>query len=126
MSTYDLTPRVDEFSDGYYLLTGLTVVPSDDRYVPRMQSEVFEYLNTRYYNKRPVPLLIRHNEAQSHFEVQADDSVPTDEIEVPYELTRDFGVEYPPESEPLLLAKPRHAHHIRNLERVGNNVIDRL
>lgn len=102
-------PDIHSFSDGYYLVNGFYVEPSDDVTHPAIQDHVYAEIQEQYYGQFSTPILFRHNGAQYHFQIEPASSVPSDTIAVPFDLLRDMGIEIVPSQQEFLMAKPGHA-----------------
>jgi len=121
MSIKEPQPDVHPFSDGYYLINGLYVEPSDVE-LPRVQSNVYNELSETYYNGFDIPLIFRHNGAKYHFSVNDDPSVRSDTIEVPYRVVDEMNIEYVPSEQQFLMAKPGHAKIITDFSQSVRSV----
>lgn len=114
MEIVDPMPQVHEFSDGYYLLDGLYVEPSDAVTEPVIQSAVYETLRRELLGDE-MPLLFRHNNTQYHFRIAPSDNVRSDTIEMPFAVVDQMELQHVPAEEQFLLAKQSHATVINEL-----------
>lgn len=117
MSVTEPLPDIREFSEGYYLVRGFFVEPSERVHEPLVNEQTYAWLQEQYYRERSTPILFRKNDAGYHFEIHPREDVAIDVIQMPFELVDDLGLDLPPEETPLMMAKPRHAH---NLYRMSN------
>lgn len=108
-------PQIHEFSDGYYLVSGLFVEPSDTISIPVIQDHVYGQLQDGYYKEHSTPILFRHNGTQYHFRIEPRDGVRSDTIEMPFEVVEEMGIETVPNEQEFLMAKPGHAQTIVEL-----------
>jgi len=115
MSVTEPMPNIHTFSDGYYLVDGLYVEPKEGISSVYIQDHLYARLQDEYYGKMATPILFRHNGAKCHFRIQPADGVPTDTIEVPFEIVDEMGVGHVPTEEQFLMAKPGHARTIVDL-----------
>lgn len=119
MSVVDPMPHIFEFSSAYHLVEGMYVEPNEDIYVPRVQDHLYAYVQEQYYEMRATPITFRHSDAKYHFEVSPSENVRIDTIEMPFEMVTDMNLDRFPDEEHFLLAKPRHAHRLRQIGDVG-------
>lgn len=119
-------PYVHEFSDGYYIVDGLYVEPSEYSSSVRIQDHIYEYLQEEYYGEQNAPVLFRHNGTKCHFRIEPADDVRSDTIEMPFEIVDKMSVETVPIEEQFLMAKPGHAQTIVDLANpdIGGGVGD--
>lgn len=108
-------PQIHEFSDGYYLVNGLYVEPTEDASSPRIQDHVYAQLQDEYYGQMSTPILFRHNGTKYHFRIEPADGVRSDTIEMPFEVVETMDVDHVPSEEQFLMAKPGHAKTIVEL-----------
>lgn len=104
-------PNVHLFSDGYYLVDGLYVVPDETVTSPTLNEHLYDYL-TDHTGDESTPVLLRHSEAKYHFRVLQSDSVPSASMIVPFDIASKMSVDTMPTVEQFLLAKPGHAQTI--------------
>lgn len=108
-------PEIHEFSDGYYLVNGLHVEPTESETSVRIQSNVYGHLQDEYYGQVSTPILFRHNGTKYHFRIIPSDGVRTDTIEMPFQVVEQMSVDHVPIEEQFLMAKPGHAKTIVDL-----------
>lgn len=115
MSITEPMPDIHNFSDGYYLVNGFYVEPTEDASSPRIQDHIYGQLQEEYYGQMSTPILFRHNGTKYHFRIEPADGVRSDTIEMPFEVVEEMSVETVPIEEQFLMAKPGHAKTIVEL-----------
>lgn len=115
MKVSEPMPYIHSFSDGYYLVNGFYVEPTNTKHPPRIQDRVYEILQDQYYGDASIPILFRHNGAQYHFRIEPADTVRTDTIEIPSDVVDEMAVDHVPSEQQFLMAKPGHARTIVEL-----------
>jgi hypothetical protein len=115
MSIKEPMPQIYQFSDGYYLVNGFYVEPTEDASSVRIQDHIYAHLQEEYYGNMSTPILFRHNGTKYHFRVEPADGVRSDTIEMPFEVVEEMSVEHVPSEEQFLMAKPGHAKTIVEL-----------
>lgn len=115
MKVNEPMPNIHEFSDGYYLIDGLYVEPTEDVTVPRIQDHVYGDIQDSYYGQMSTPILFRHNGTKYHFRIEPSDSVCTDTIEMPFGFVEEMSIDHVPSMQQFLMAKPGHARTIVDL-----------
>jgi len=126
MSVKEPMPNIHEFSDGYYLVNGFYVEPTEDASSPRIQDHIYAQLQDQYYGEMSTPILFRHNGTKYHFRIEPSDGVRSDTIEMPFEVVEEMAVETVPVEEQFLMAKPGHARTIVELANpnIGGSIGD--
>lgn len=115
MRVIEPMPHIHNFSDGYYLVNGFYVEPSDDASRPQIQRRVHDILLDEYYDDMTTPILFRHNGTKYHFRIEPATNVRSDTIEMPFEVVEEMAVDHVPSEQQFLMAKPGHAKTIVEL-----------
>lgn len=117
-------PQIHTFSDGYYLVNGFYVEPSEDVQKPVMQDHVYATLQEQYGDSHSSPVLFRHAATQYHFQIDPAEHVRSDTIEMPYTVVDQLDLDYVPSDEQFLMAKPGHAETIIEMTNTDTTHVD--
>lgn len=105
-----MIPQIHTFSDGYYVVEGLYIVPSEDVTEPTVNVELYDHVRSEYFDTdADAPMILRHQGGSYHFQVVASDNIPLDTVTAPFGFVDGLGVDRPPSEEQFLLMKPDHA-----------------
>jgi hypothetical protein len=109
-------PHIHEFSDGYYLVNGLFVEPTETTSV-RIQDHIYGQLQEQFYGSTGTPILFRHNETNCHFRIEPADSIRSDTIEMPFDIVDQMDIGPVPSEQDFLMPKPSHTETIAEYTR---------
>lgn len=117
-----MLPLVEPFSGGYYLINDLDLVPADTD-VPRVDDHLYGHLQDEFYGDAQTPILFRVGRQSTHFGIEPGADVASTVLELPPAVIDRLGEA--PDAEPILMAKPGHAHQIVRLYRLAETLEDR-